>query len=140
MWMTLLESLPGPEWFGTGAKLAYVGGVRAVTAIRGNVFWWASAVFYEWYETRTPAYAGGSALQDQAMAGTVMMAETGIVTLVLFIVLFFRMAHEGEVRQHLIEQGLDPQVVRRAVRDGRADALAERHGIVLEDRQPAGAA
>jgi putative membrane protein len=140
MWMTLLESLPGPEWFGTGAKLAYVGGVRAVTAILGNVFWWSSAVFYEWYETRTPAYAGVSALQDQAMAGTVMMAETGIVTLVLFIVLFFRMAHEGEVRQHLIEQGLDPQVVRRAVRYGRADALAERHGIVLEDRQPAGAA
>jgi putative membrane protein len=140
MWATLLESLPGPAWFGTGAKLAYVAGVRATTAILGNVFWWSSAVFYPWYESRTPAFAGLSALEDQANAGSIMMAETGIVTLIVIIVLFFRMAREGEMRQELIERGLDPESVRRAVRYGRGEALAARHGIVLGESSPAGAA
>jgi hypothetical protein len=40
----------------------------------------------------------------------------------------------------LIEAGLDPATVRRAVRYGRADALAARHGIALDDGPPAGAA
>ena len=39
--------------------------------------------------------------------------------------LFFRLAHEGEVRQQLLEQGLDPRQVRRAVRYGRADELRQ---------------
>jgi putative membrane protein len=140
MWAALLESLPGPVWFGTGAKLAYVGGVRAATAILGNILWWSGAVLYGFYETRTPAFAGVSALEDQANAGTIMMVETGAITLVLILLLFFRMAGEGELRQRLIEAGLDPQAVRRAVRYGRADALAARHGISLEEDQPAGAA
>ena len=36
-----------------------------------------------------------------------------------------RLAHEGEVRQQLLEQGLDPRQVRRAVRYGRADELVK---------------
>ena len=37
--------------------------------------------------------------------------------------LFLRMASEGELRQELLERGLDPRAVRRAVRYGRAQDL-----------------
>ena len=37
--------------------------------------------------------------------------------------LFLRMAEEGELRQNLLEQGLDPRQVKRAVRFRRAGDL-----------------
>jgi len=37
--------------------------------------------------------------------------------------LFLKLAAESELRQQLLEQGLDPRQVRRAVRYGRADEL-----------------
>ena len=41
MWATVIEVLPGPEWFGTGAKMGYIVAVRIATTILGNVFVWA---------------------------------------------------------------------------------------------------
>ena len=38
---------------------------------------------------------------------------------------FLRLAQEGELRQELLERGLDPRSVRRAVRYGRAHELSE---------------
>jgi cytochrome c oxidase assembly factor CtaG len=131
MWAPIIEPLPAPAWFGTGPKIAYVGVVRALDAILGNIFWWSGSVFYSTYAVTAPRY-GLPALEDQADAGTIMMAETGIVTLVLLLILFFRMAKEGETRQALIERGLDPEAVKRAVRYGRADVLAARHGVSLD--------
>lgn len=132
MWAPLLEALPAPEWFGTGAKLGYVAVIRVVDAIVANAFWWAGSAFYATYEQTAPLW-GLSALEDQGHAGTVMMAWTGTVTLVVATVLFFRMAREGEMRQELIERGLDPDSVRRAVRYGRAEILAARHGVRIGD-------
>ena len=135
MWAPILETLPAPEWFGTGAKLAYVGGIRTVDAILANAFWWAGTPFYDTYEQTAPLW-GISALQDQGYAGTVMMGWTGTVTLIVAGFLFFRMAREGELRQELIERGLDPVAVRRAVRYGRGELLASRHGVTLGDPPP----
>jgi hypothetical protein len=45
-----------------------------------------------------------------------MLLEGSLVTLVAIAWLFLRMAEEGEVRQQLLERGVDPRVVRRAVR------------------------
>ncbi len=125
VWLPVLETLPAPEWFGTGAKLAYIGGVRAVETVLGNVFVWSGAVFYGVY-ARGEELWGISPLQDQGLAGAVMMIEGSLVTLVALAWLFLRMAREGELRQELLERGLDPRAVRRAVRYGRAQELAER--------------
>jgi len=124
MWLPVLETLPAPEWFGTGAKLAYIAVVRLVETVLGNAFVWAGTVFY-------PVYASGgelwgiSPLRDQGLAGAVMMIEGSLVTIVALAWLFLRLAREGEVRQELLERGLDPRVVRRAVRYGRAQELGE---------------
>jgi putative membrane protein len=124
MWLPVLETLPAPEWFGTGAKLGYIAVVRAVETVLGNVFFWSGTVFYAVYEHHARLW-GLSPLQDQGIAGAVMMIEGSIVTLVALAWLFLRMASEGELRQQLLERGLDPRTVRRAVRYGRASSLDE---------------
>jgi putative membrane protein len=124
VWLPVLETLPAPEWFGTGPKLAYIAGVRVVETVLGNVFVWSGAVFYAVY-ARGAELWGISPLQDQGLAGAVMMIEGSIVTVVALAWLFLRMAREGELRQELLERGLDPRAVRRAVRYGRAQELAD---------------
>jgi cytochrome c oxidase assembly factor CtaG len=118
MWLPVLETLPAPEWFGTGAKLAYIVGVRLADTIVGNVFIWAGAPLYG-------VYAGGgeflglSPEADQSLAGAVMMLEGSLVTIVAIAWLFLRLAEEGDARQRLLERGLDARAVHRAVRYGR---------------------
>lgn len=122
MWAAVLETLPGPQWFGTGAKLGYVAGVRVLETILGNVFIWAGTIFYPYYEHPTDRW-GISALGDQQIAGAVMMVEGSIVTLAALAWLFLRMAQESELRQQLLERGMDERAVKRAVRYGRAGVL-----------------
>ena len=125
VWLPVLETLPAPEWFGTGPKLAYIAAVRVVETVLGNVFVWSGTVFYGVY-ARPPELWGVSPLRDQGLAGAVMMIEGSIVTIVALAWLFLRLAREGELRQELLERGLDPRAVRRAVRYGRAQELTGR--------------
>ena len=123
LWLPVLETLPAPEWFGTGAKLGYIVGVRLVATVIGNVFVWAGGPFYEIYETGD-RFLGLSPEADQSLAVSLMMLEGSLVTIVAIAWLFLRMAQEGEIRQELIERGHDPRVVRRAVRYRRWQELA----------------
>jgi cytochrome c oxidase assembly factor CtaG len=124
MWSPVVETLPAPAWFGTGWKLGYIALVRVVETVLGNVFIWSSHVFYSTYRNVHPLW-GISPVHDQNLAGIVMMAEGGFVTLAALAWLFLRLAEEGELRQSLLEQGYDPVQVRRAVRYGRAHAFGE---------------
>lgn len=123
LWLPVLETLPAPEWFGTGAKLAYIVAVRLVGTLLGNVFVWGGGPFYGVYDTGDD-YLGLSPEADQSLAGSLMMLEGSLVTVVAIAWLFLRMAQEGEVRQRLLEAGYDPRVVRRAVRHRRWQELA----------------
>ncbi|HEY1275841.1 MAG TPA: cytochrome c oxidase assembly protein [Thermoleophilaceae bacterium] len=117
MWFALFGPLPQPAWFGNGAKLFYIVAVRLTGALLANVMVWSGAVLY-------PDYAAGEArwdispLNDQGMAGIVMMIEGSIVTIVLLGWLFLKAAREGEERQELLE-------------------LAENRGIQLSERRAA---
>jgi putative membrane protein len=122
MWAPVIEVLPGPAWFGTGAKLGYIVVVRMLETVLGNVFFWAGSVFYGTYE-RAERTFGLSALADQGTAGAIMMIEGSIVTLGALAWLFLRLAAEGELRQELLERGFDPRAVQRAVRYGRGHEL-----------------
>jgi putative membrane protein len=122
MWEPVVETLPGPAWFGTGWKLGYIAAVRVVETILGNVFIWSSSAFYSVYK-HAPEW-GITPVHDLNLGGVVMMAEGSVVTLAALAWLFLRMAAEGETRQLLLEQGLDPRQVQRAVRYGRAGDLS----------------
>jgi len=115
LWLPVLETLPAPEWFGTGWKLGYIVGVRLVATVLGNVFVWAGHPFYDVYD-RGHEYLGLSPSADQSLAGSVMMLEGSLVTIVAIAWLFLRMAQEGEAKQELLERGIDERTARRAVR------------------------
>jgi putative membrane protein len=131
MWLALLGPLPQPEWFGNGARLIYIVGVRFTGAILGNVFLWSESVFY-------PDYRPGQAswdlepLQDQAAAGTIMMVESSIVTVLLLGWLFAKTARESDEKQALLELAtargveLSERRAARAVASGRGDELRRR--------------
>ena len=123
MWAAVVEVLPGPEWFGTGAKMGYIVVVRVVSTILGNVLVWAGTPFYGIYEHADRPF-GLSAEADQGIAGGIMMIEGSLVTIGALAWLFLRLAQEGELRQQLLERGLDPRSVRRAVRYGRGQELS----------------
>ena len=119
VWLPVVETLPAPEWFGTGAKLGYVVGVRGVESLLGNLLLWVAA---------TPlygVYVGGqgalavSPSTDQSLAGAVMLLDGTLVTVPLLVWLFLRLQTEAEARQSLLERGLDPRRARRVVRYGR---------------------
>jgi cytochrome c oxidase assembly factor CtaG len=125
VWLPVVETLPAPEWFGTGAKLGYVLGMRGVESVLGNLLLWVAA---------TPlygAYVRGNDLSavtpstDQSLAGAVMLADGVFVTIPLLVWLFLRMQAEAEARQSLLERGIDPRRARRAVRYGRWRRLAQ---------------
>jgi cytochrome c oxidase assembly factor CtaG len=123
MWAAVVEVLPGPEWFGTGAKMGYILAVRLVSTVLGNVLVWAGTPFYDLYEQAHRPW-GLSAEADQGIAGAVMMIEGSLVTIGALAWLFLRLAKESELRQQLLERGLDPRAVRRAVRYGRGQELS----------------
>ena len=131
MWAPVVEVLPGPLWFGTGAKLGYIVVVRMLETVLGNVFFWAGSVFYATYEQADRLW-GISPLADQGIAGGVMMIEGSVVTLGALAWLFLKLAAEGELRQELLERGLDPRAVRRAVRYGRGAELDAREELRAE--------
>jgi len=122
LWLPVLETLPAPEWFGTGWKLGYIVGVRLVATVLGNVFVWAGHPFYDVYD-RGHEYLGLSPSADQSLAGSVMMLEGSLVTIVAIAWLFLRMAQEGEAKQELLERGIDERTARRAVRYRRWQEL-----------------
>ena len=121
MWEPVVETLPAPAWFGTGVKLGYIAVVRLIETILGNVFIWSGTAFYSVYRHR-PEW-GITPVHDLNLGGVVMMAEGSIVTIAVLSWLFLRLAAESETRQQLLEQGLDPRQVQRAVRYGRANDL-----------------
>lgn len=122
MWAPVVEVLPGPMWFGTGWKLGYIVVVRLLETVLGNVFAWSGTVFYGTYE-RAERLWGISPLADQGLAGSLMMIEGSLVTIGALAWLFLKLGAEGELRQQLLERGLDPRAVNRAVRYGRAEEL-----------------
>jgi putative membrane protein len=117
MWMSLFGPLPMPAWFGNGAKLVYIILVRLAGAALANVFIWSEKVFYPDYAPGEAEW-GVSALNDQSVAGAIMMIEGSVLTILLFGWLFLKAAREGEERQLLLE-------------------LAERRGVPLSEERAA---
>ena len=123
-WAAVLEPLPGPAWFGSGAKLLYIVVARVVGMVLANVMLWSSGVFYSTYDHA--ARWGITPQSDQGIAGSVMMIVDSIVTISAIAWLFLKLAGESELRQRLIEEGHDPAIATRAVRYGRGEELASR--------------
>jgi cytochrome c oxidase assembly factor CtaG len=134
LWAPVTERLaPAPVWFATWAKTLYMVGVWCVGLTMANVYWFAGSAFYSSHTAAARAW-GISAIQDQANAGTVMMATHCFLAFGAIAVLFFRQSREDSLRQRLIEAGLDEGEVRWEVRYGDPARLARAAGVSLRDR------
>ena len=133
LWAPVLESLPAPDWFSTAWKCGYMVGVWVVGLSIANVYWFSGTPFYDSHAAAAAAW-NVEPLEDQANAGTVMMVVHCLLAFGAIAVLFFRQAREGELRQRLIEAGIDPARVERATRQGTAAALARAHGVPVRTR------
>lgn len=131
IWLSLVGPLPKPEWFGNGAKVAYVIAVRLIGAVLANVLMWSGTLLYPRYEV-AGAGTGIAPLTDQGTAGIVMMFESTILTLATLTWLFFRWARQDIEQQELLGLAaargveLDPSRAGRAVAAGQAERLRER--------------
>jgi cytochrome c oxidase assembly factor CtaG len=94
MWAAVVEPLPGPRWFGTAWKAVYVLAVRTIGGALATAFLFAGRPIYSAYS-----------LDDQRIAGGIMLVEGGVVTLIAFAWLFLRWTREAEVRQSLLDAG-----------------------------------
>ena len=123
MWAAVARDAPGARMVRHGRQARLRRGASACwrrsSATSSSGRGWSST---RSTSTRTDMW-GISALGDQQIAGAVMMVEGSIVTLGVLAWLFLKMAQESELRQRLIEQGMDERAVKRAVRYGRAGVL-----------------
>jgi cytochrome c oxidase assembly factor CtaG len=133
LWAPIVESLPAPDWFSTAWKCGYMVGVWVVGLSIANVYWFSGTAFYDSHAAAAVAW-GFEPLEDQANAGTAMMVVHCLLAFGAIMVLFFRQAREGELRQRLIEAGIEPARVERATRAGTAAALARAHGVPVRTR------
>lgn len=131
MWIALLGPLPKPAWFGNIARLGYVICVRLTSALLANVLIWSGTVLYPYYASGEHTH-GLTALNDQGVAGAIMLVTDSVVTICLFGWLFMRTAAQAERRQDLLEfaaahqVALAPERAARAVAAGREHELMER--------------
>ena len=111
--------------------------MRLTGALLGNIFLWSGSVFYPDYRPGEASW-DLSPLQDQGAAGTIMMIESSIVTVLLFGWLFVKTARESDERQELLELAsargleLDERRAARAVAPDRGDELRRRLGAALD--------
>jgi putative membrane protein len=103
LWTVLLGTLPGPRWFGAGARLASLGAVWAVGTILANVFLWSGRPYYTPY-TEAPRTWGLSPLADQRAGGGVMLVEMTLVVVTVAIVMGLRWLEAAETRQRRLER------------------------------------
>ncbi len=115
VWLPVLETLPAPAWFGTGAKLGYLLLWRLGQTALGNVLLWATVPLYGVYASTDRI----DALEDQRLAAALMMGEGTVLFLALAVWLGATALGDAERRQSLIEGGVDSRRAGRAVRYGR---------------------
>jgi cytochrome c oxidase assembly factor CtaG len=68
LWSALLEVLPGPRWFRTPQRLAYLGVMWLVSLSLSQVFIWSSHPYYTY-----------RSLSDQRAGGGIMLLEGSLV-------------------------------------------------------------
>jgi putative membrane protein len=131
LWLALLGPLPKPDWFGNGARLAYVLVVFVAGTMLAYGFIWSATPFYPHYAA-TAVAGGRSAVADQSAAGAIMLVEQTVVIFGLFAWLLARALRDAGRRQELAELAtahgvaLDERRIARAVAADRADVLARR--------------
>ncbi len=137
MWLALFGPFPKPRWFSNPAKALYAGAVHFSSMALANVLMWAGVVLYPFYAASEAAH-GVAPLDDQSIAGAVLMVQGGVVMLGVFFWALLRWSREETERQELLDFAHERGVALSEERAARAAASGR--GRELRRRLAAGAA
>jgi cytochrome c oxidase assembly factor CtaG len=103
LWAALLELLPGPRWFRTPQRLAYLGVMWLVSLTLSQVFLWSTHPY--------------GSVSDQRVGGGIMLLEGSAVMLGVLVWILWRELRSGPA------EGADVVPLPLEVLDRGADAL-----------------
>jgi putative membrane protein len=102
LWTTLLGLLPGPRWYGFGARVGSLAFVWVAGAALANVLLWSSRPYYPTYVHASRTW-GLSPLADQRAGGGLMLVEMSVTVIGVFVWLGLRWLQDAERRQLRID-------------------------------------
>ena len=109
LWWPLVQPIPMRHGLTGLQPLAYIAGAKGGLAALGLVLTWSSTTFYPFYED-APRIWGLSAIEDQNVAGVIMMVEQSLTLVMVLVWVFVRLLARSEDEQRRRERLEDAQV------------------------------
>ena len=109
LWWPLVQPIPMRHGLTGLQPLAYIAGAKGGLAALGLVLAWSSTAFYPFYED-APRIWGLTAVEDQNVAGVIMMVEQSFTLVLVLVWVFVRMLARSEEEQRRRERLEDAQV------------------------------
>jgi putative membrane protein len=110
LWWPLVQPIPMRRALTGLQPLGYIAAAKGGLAALGLFLAWSSAAHYPWYED-APRIWGLSAVEDQNVAGVIMMVEQSLTLVLVMVWVFVRMlsrSEEEELRRERLEEAQVP--------------------------------
>ena len=110
LWWPLVQPIPMRHGLTGLQPLAYIAGAKGGLAALGLVLAWSSTAFYPFYED-APRIWGLTAVEDQNVAGVIMMVEQSLTLVIVLVWVFVRMltrSEEEQLRRERLEEAQVP--------------------------------
>jgi cytochrome c oxidase assembly factor CtaG len=98
LWWPLIQPVPMRRSLTGLQPIAYIATAKFGLAALGIFLTWSTTAIYPYYET-TPRIWGLSPIEDQNVAGVIMMAEQSLTLALVLVALFVRMLQRSEADQ-----------------------------------------
>jgi putative membrane protein len=98
LWWPLIQPVPMRRRLTGLQPVAYIGTAKAGLAALGIFLAWSTTAIYPYYED-TPRIWGLSPVEDQNVAGVIMMVEQSMTLALVLVALFVRMLVQSETEQ-----------------------------------------
>jgi putative membrane protein len=118
LWWPLVQPVPMRRGLTGLQPLGYIAAAKGGLAALGLVLAWSSTAHYPWYED-APRIWGLSAVEDQNVAGVIMMVEQSMTLVLVMVWVFVRMLNRSE-QEELRRERLDEA----QVPSSNADAIS----------------
>jgi cytochrome c oxidase assembly factor CtaG len=105
LWWPLIQPVPMRRRLTGLQPIAYIGTAKAGLAALGIYLTWSTTAIYSYYED-TPRIWSLSPVEDQNVAGVIMMVEQSVTLALVLVALFVRMLQESE-REQLRKERLE---------------------------------
>jgi putative membrane protein len=110
LWWPLVQPIPMRRSLTGLQPLGYIAGAKGGLAALGLLLAWSSTAYYSFYE-HVPRIWGLSAVEDQNVAGVIMMVEQSFTLVLVMVWVFVRMlnrSEEEELRRERLEEAQVP--------------------------------